>query len=327
MSVPLTTQPHIAALAENGRLDESAVSDEIQHDACLETSPYFSRKALATRVLGAMMLVITSPLILLLVVLVWCTSAGPGLFRQQRIGKGRREFTMYKIRTMHEDAEKATGPIWCRPADSRITCIGRMLRFLHLDELPQLINIVRGEMDLVGPRPERPGIVSWLEKEIPLYSERLAILPGVTGLAQINLPPDETRDCVRRKLVLDLEYIATASLGLDFRILLCTAMRMMGIRHGRAVRLLRLEYMLSDNPPRYDFELQSDIARRAMQTYLFSCDQSKDDIPFSVEVTKADGRLAHAECLRIQSDALAEIDEVESPLSTSLPEVARANPR
>ncbi len=206
-----------------------------------EMPGYFRRKALATRALGAVLLVLAFPIILLLMALVCLTSAGPGLYRQRRVGRGGRDFTIFKLRTMYRDAEAATGPTWCRPSDSRITCVGRLLRFLHLDELPQLINIARGEMDLIGPRPERPEFVEKLVNEIHGYAERLAILPGVTGLAQINLPPDETIDCVRRKLVLDLEYIQTATFGLDMRILLCTAIRMIGIRHGRAVRLFKLE--------------------------------------------------------------------------------------
>ena len=245
MSVPITTQPRTAEVAENEGVFESAISGEIRHDTCLHVPPSFARKALAMRVLGGLLLIPASPLIVLLAVLVRCTSPGPGLLRQVRVGKGGREFVMYKIRTMYQNAEDATGPVWCKQADARITCCGRLLRFLHLDELPQLINIVRGEMDLIGPRPERPEFVSRLVDQIPNYAERLAVLPGVTGLAQINLPPDENIDCVRRKLVLDLEYIDIATPGVDLRILLCTAMRMMGIRHGRAVRWLRFGVSVS----------------------------------------------------------------------------------
>jgi lipopolysaccharide/colanic/teichoic acid biosynthesis glycosyltransferase len=190
--------------------------------------------------LGLLLLIPALPIIFLLVVLVRCTSAGPGIYGQTRVGRRGHPFTMYKIRTMHQDAEAASGPTWCLPGDSRITCVGRVLRFLHLDELPQLFNIIRGEMDLIGPRPERPIFVDKFVEEIPDYAERLAVLPGVTGLAQINLPPDETTDCVRRKLALDLEYIQTATFSLDLRILACTALRMMGIRHGHAVNLFKL---------------------------------------------------------------------------------------
>ena len=204
-------------------------------------SSYFALKAWPTRIVAALLLVIAAPLIMVLAAIVRLTSAGPGLFRQTRTGRHGGEFPMYKIRTMYEDAESVSGPTWCVPGDSRITPVGKLLRLLHLDELPQLINIVRGEMDLIGPRPERPAFVDWLAREIPNYRDRLDVLPGVTGLAQINLPPDETLDCVRKKLALDCDYIRTASPGLDLRILICTFLRMIGIRHGRAVRWFRLE--------------------------------------------------------------------------------------
>jgi lipopolysaccharide/colanic/teichoic acid biosynthesis glycosyltransferase len=202
---------------------------------------YFAVKAWPARCLGLLLLVLASPLILLLVVIVRLTSPGPGIFRQTRTGKDGREFQMYKIRTMYVDAETVSGPTWCKPGDSRITPLGRVLRLLHLDELPQLLNIVQGEMDLVGPRPERPSFVDLLEREIPNYRDRLQVLPGVTGLAQVNLPPDETVNCVRKKLLLDCDYIQSASISLDLRILVCTSLRMLGIRHGRAVRMFRLE--------------------------------------------------------------------------------------
>jgi lipopolysaccharide/colanic/teichoic acid biosynthesis glycosyltransferase len=187
-----------------------------------------------------------SPVILLLVAIVRLTSPGPGLFRQERTGWRGEEFWMYKIRTMYADAEKVSGPVWSTPGDSRVTPVGRVLRLLHLDELPQLINVARGEMDLVGPRPERPVFVARLGREISDYYARLQVRPGVTGLAQVNLPPDETVDCVRRKLAMDCMYIRDASLWLDLRILLCTFLRMLGIRHGRAVRWLRLERPIAD---------------------------------------------------------------------------------
>lgn len=204
-------------------------------------SAYFARKVWPTRLAGAVLLAIASPFILLMVIVVRLTSAGPGLFGQERSGRHGKEFRMYKIRTMYQDAESVSGPVWCIPGDSRITPVGKILRLLHLDELPQLINVARGEMDLIGPRPERPVFVARLARELPNYDARLQVLPGVTGLAQVNLPPDETVECVRRKLVLDCIYIGEASAGLDLRILLCTFLRMLGIRHGRAVHWLRLE--------------------------------------------------------------------------------------
>src|SRR5688572_18245050 len=170
-------------------------------------SAYFARKALLIRILGAVLLLISSPLILFFVAIVRLTSPGPGLYRQIRTGRNGIEFAMFKVRTMYEDAESITGPVWCVPQDSRITPFGKILRLFHLDELPQLINVVRGEMDLVGPRPERPIFVARLTRAIPNYHARLLVRPGITGLAQVNLPPDESIDCVRRKLILDCMYI------------------------------------------------------------------------------------------------------------------------
>jgi lipopolysaccharide/colanic/teichoic acid biosynthesis glycosyltransferase len=327
MSISLKIQPPTAEMAEKGVLVEATAAGEIRPDAGLELSPYFARKALATRMLGGLLLAIAFPLILLLVAMVRCTTAGPGLFRQQRVGKGGKEFTMYKIRTMYQDAEATSGPVWCQPADSRITCCGRLLRFLHLDELPQLINIVRGEMDLIGPRPERFEFVAQLVDKIPHYAQRLAVLPGITGLAQINLPPDETTDCVRRKLVLDLEYIAITSWGVDFRILVCTALRMMGIRHGHAVRLMRLEYLLSEDHSMFNRKLQSDAARSVEQKYLFSREQFMDDAIIADEVCKIDDDLpVHADCQRVRSDTPAD-EKLDIPLTASSSEVARMHPR
>jgi lipopolysaccharide/colanic/teichoic acid biosynthesis glycosyltransferase len=130
---------------------------------------------------------------------------------------------MYKIRSMRCDAEVATGPVWAQLSDPRATRLGAILRKLHLDELPQLVNVLRGEMSLVGPRPERPEFTRKLSQQIPGYLKRLHVRPGITGLAQINLPPDCDTDSVRRKLALDSKYVSDASLWLDMRILLATS--------------------------------------------------------------------------------------------------------
>lgn len=203
---------------------------------------YFARKAVPMRLLALILLVVFSPLILFIVLIVRLTSPGSALYRQIRLGRNGTEFDLLKIRTMYRDAEEMSGPALCMPGDERVTPIGRMLRSLHLDEIPQLINVICGDMCLVGPRPERPEIIEQndLTQVVPRFSERLSVLPGVTGLAQINLPADLTAKCVIPKVKLDLEYIEMASFGLDLRILLCTALRMMGIRYGRAVAWLRL---------------------------------------------------------------------------------------
>jgi lipopolysaccharide/colanic/teichoic acid biosynthesis glycosyltransferase len=199
-------------------------------------------KVLLDRGLAILLLIPGLPLLGLLIALVRLTSRGPGVYSQARVGKGGRVFTMYKLRSMRIDAEVATGPVWSSAgSDSRVTLVGYWLRRLHLDELPQLFNVLRGEMSLVGPRPERPEFVRVLGVQIPHYMDRLSVLPGVTGLAQVNLPPDTDLDSVRRKLALDRDYIGEAGLLLDFRIILCTILRVFGLRGGRSVRLLGLQ--------------------------------------------------------------------------------------
>jgi lipopolysaccharide/colanic/teichoic acid biosynthesis glycosyltransferase len=181
------------------------------------------------------------PMIGLLVVLIRLTSRGPGIYSQERVGKNGKPFTMYKLRSMRSDAEAKTGPVWSATgSDSRVTRLGYWLRKLHLDELPQLINVLRGEMSLIGPRPERPEFVAVLGESIPGYLDRLQVPPGITGLAQINLPPDTDLNSVRRKLVLDLEYIETACFSLDFRMFLCTLFRLIGVKGDTAMRLMWL---------------------------------------------------------------------------------------
>jgi lipopolysaccharide/colanic/teichoic acid biosynthesis glycosyltransferase len=198
-------------------------------------------RIIAGRLAALLLLISTAPLIALLMGAVRLTSKGPALYGQRRVGRRGLVFTIWKLRTMRCDAEQATGPVWASlGCDPRVTPLGYWLRRLHLDELPQLVNVLRGEMALVGPRPERPEFVTVLAEQIPGYLDRLEVLPGITGLAQVNLPPDSDLNSVRRKLVLDLQYIREASAQLELRIVLCTALRLVGLRGGRAVRLLGL---------------------------------------------------------------------------------------
>jgi len=179
--------------------------------------------------LAVALLVPGLPLIGLLMLLVRLTSRGAAIYRQARVGEGGQVFTMYKIRSMTQDAEAETGAMWTTASDARATLVGRVLRKLHLDELPQLFNVLKGEMSLVGPRPERPEFVEVLAEKIPGYLDRLAVPPGITGLAQVNLEPDTDLDSVRLKLVLDAEYIRTAGLLMDLRMFLCTLIHLMGL--------------------------------------------------------------------------------------------------
>jgi len=164
-------------------------------------------------------LIVFLPLWFLLAVAIKLTSRGPVLFQQQRIGKGGKEFTLYKFRSMVEDAEKHTGPVWAEKNDQRVTKVGRIIRRTRLDEIPQFINVLRGEMSLVGPRPERPYFVQQLIQEIPLYSRRLNVKPGITGWAQTRHTYDASLDDVREKVQYDLYYIENMSLALDLKIL------------------------------------------------------------------------------------------------------------
>lgn len=185
-------------------------------------------------------LLLVSPLLVLISVLIRMTSKGPILYAQTRVGIDRRwraalalherrledlggqVFTIYKFRTMRVDAERHIGAVWAQENDPRVTWLGRYLRILRLDEVPQLWNVVRGDMNLVGPRPERPSIVARLREDIPEYQFRHRVKPGITGLAQINQNYDATIEDVRSKVRWDLAYIQRQSFLLDLRILLAT---------------------------------------------------------------------------------------------------------
>jgi lipopolysaccharide/colanic/teichoic acid biosynthesis glycosyltransferase len=195
------------------------------HAAEIIPSSYFTWSHWASQALAAVLLIPALPVILVAMVIVRLTSPGPGIFRQTRVGLHGHHFTMYKLRTMGVDAEARSGAVWCQENDPRVTRFGALLRRLHIDEFPQLFNVLKGEMSLVGPRPERPEFTQRLGVTVPGYLKRLAVLPGITGLAQLNLPPDTDIDSVRRKLVLDLEYIATGSFWLDVCLIFCTALR------------------------------------------------------------------------------------------------------
>ncbi len=154
--------------------------------------------------------------------LIRMTSPGPAIFRQQRVGRQGQLFTMYKFRTMRLDAEAATGPVWARENDPRYTRVGRFLRKSRLDEIPQFWNVLRNDMSLVGPRPERPFFVEKLSREIPLYNRRHRVKPGITGWAQVKWKYDESLEDVRQKVKYDLFYIENVSLRMDLKILFRT---------------------------------------------------------------------------------------------------------
>lgn len=147
---------------------------------------------------------------------IWLADRGPVFYTQERMGKGGLTFRMIKFRTMIVDAENATGPVWASTADSRVTRVGRVLRRTHLDELPQLINVLRGEMSLVGPRPERPELAERFCEEIPGFRQRLRVMPGIAGLAQVR---GRYATCPRNKLRYDNLYIANLCPWMDIKLL------------------------------------------------------------------------------------------------------------
>ena len=167
-------------------------------------------------------LLLAAPFLAVAVVLIRATSRGPAIFTQQRMGKDGRVFRMYKLRTMVVDAEEKTGPVWASEDDPRITPVGRWLRKSRFDEIPQLANVLKGEMSLIGPRPERPELVTRLDGQIQGYSKRLAVVPGITGLAQVWSKYDETIRDVHRKVRYDLLYIRQMCLTADLAILFRT---------------------------------------------------------------------------------------------------------
>jgi lipopolysaccharide/colanic/teichoic acid biosynthesis glycosyltransferase len=218
--------------------------DGAERDYDLPATPsYFAWTGWLNRLAAAVLLIPALPAIGLLVLFTRLGSPGPGIYRQRRVGYRGQIYTLYKIRTMRQDAEAGTGPAWSSgKGDPRVTRLGKIMRALHLDELPQLLNVLKGEMNLIGPRPERPEFTQYLARAIPGYLNRLAIKPGITGLAQIQLPPDMDLDSVRLKLATDLQYLDSAGAWMDVRILACTALRMFGVKGDRVVRAFGFKF-------------------------------------------------------------------------------------
>jgi len=180
---------------------------------------------LTKRILDVIISVVTivflSPLLVLISIIIKLTSKGPVMYSQIRVGRSGKEYTMYKFRSMLVNAEEY-GPEWAGENDPRITVIGRIIRKMYLDELPQMFNVIKNEMSLIGPRPERPYFVEQLKSEIPYYYKRLTVKPGITGWAQIKHKYDASLEDVRTKLQYDFYYIENMSLKLDFKIMINT---------------------------------------------------------------------------------------------------------
>jgi len=193
-----------------------------------QNKSYSGFKTVADILAACVLMLLAAPIVAVLAVLVKLASPGPAFYSQTRLGLGGRPFQIWKLRTMFHNCEAITGPVWSGKNDQRITPIGRILRDTHLDELPQLWNVLRGEMSLVGPRPERPGIAQRIEAEVPGFGLRLLVKPGLTGLAQLRLPPDEDIADVPHKLAQDLYYLRHQSPLLDLLILISTAFHFIG---------------------------------------------------------------------------------------------------
>lgn len=204
--------------------------------ALVRHSPYERLKA-AIDFLGALILLLPATVITLVAGLaVKCSSPGPMFYSQTRLGRFGQRFRILKLRTMRHDCECQSGACWAKVNDVRITRVGRLLRKFHIDELPQLWNVLCGHLSLVGPRPERPEFTPALGAAFTGYNHRLLVKPGLTGLAQVRLPPDTDLESVRRKLRYDLYYMRNLGLRLDIRIILATILYLWRVPSGVACR-------------------------------------------------------------------------------------------
>lgn len=179
-------------------------------------------KRLMDILVSAVFLITVMPVILITAIAIKLESKGPVFYKQERLGLNGRIFRILKFRSMLQDAESHTGPVWSAKDDPRITRVGKFIRLVRIDEIPQMINVLRGEMSLVGPRPERPVFVEQLARDIPYYKRRLKVRPGITGWAQVKHKYDETLEDVKQKLRYDLFYVENISLKMDIKILFRT---------------------------------------------------------------------------------------------------------
>jgi lipopolysaccharide/colanic/teichoic acid biosynthesis glycosyltransferase len=221
-------QPHPAAPAEPHALQPRP---QPAHAAPVRTGPvhvpvswYVPCKRLLDVTVAFLLLLVAAPVVAVCAALVRLTSRGPAFYSQVRAGRGGKPFVIWKLRSMYHNCEQFSGVVWAKKGDSRVTPFGAFLRRTHLDELPQLWNVLKGDMSLVGPRPERPEFVPQLEQAVPRYRERMQVLPGVTGLAQIHQGPDTDLASVERKLAFDLHYVKTLSFTNDAKIIFATAL-------------------------------------------------------------------------------------------------------
>jgi sugar transferase (PEP-CTERM system associated) len=189
-------------------------------------------KRLIDLVLSSLMLIVLSPFIILVVIIIKLDSKGPVLFSQERVGEKHNPYMVHKFRSMRSDAEKETGPVWAKENDDRITRVGNFIRKWRIDEIPQLWNVLKGEMSFVGPRPERDHFVKQLTERIPYYGERFSVKPGLTGWAQVSYGYGSTVEDAIEKLNYDLFYIKNMSVLMDLMIVVRTVKTVI-FGHGR----------------------------------------------------------------------------------------------
>jgi lipopolysaccharide/colanic/teichoic acid biosynthesis glycosyltransferase len=183
------------------------------------STPYLVAKRCFDIFAAIIGLILLSPLFVVVAILIKLDSKGTVFFSQERVGKNDTMFRIHKFRTMVKDAERQTGAVWAKKDDPRVTVVGQVLRKTKIDELPQLVNVIKGEMSLVGPRPERPYFVQRFDDIVPGYTRRHDVIPGITGLAQLRNGYDSTPDDIYRKLRYDVTYIKKMGMAIDLRLL------------------------------------------------------------------------------------------------------------
>ncbi len=217
-----TSEFYIHLPHAGGRADNEPAAQRPKVSELSQPAKYFSYKPLVDRAITAVLMLVALPLMGVIALAILICDGRPVFYRQVRVGKDRRLFRIWKFRTMCPNAETKSGAVWCSVGDPRVTRLGRWLRCSHLDELPQFFNVLAGQMNLIGPRPERPEFVRELAVKLPGYLQRLAVAPGITGLSQLRLGYDQSVSDVQNKVELDIQYINTTGLRKDLRILLET---------------------------------------------------------------------------------------------------------
>jgi lipopolysaccharide/colanic/teichoic acid biosynthesis glycosyltransferase len=211
---------------ETGRMDIDLLSPGwfIYTKVGFTDATYRGIKRLTDILLSTLIFALTLPIFLVVILTIWIEDGVQAriFFRQSRVGLGGRQFCLLKFRSMNIDAESETGPLWSVKDDDRVTLVGKLIRRFRIDELPQLFNVLKGEMSIVGPRPERPEFVHLLTDKVPMFNVRHSVRPGLTGWAQLNFPYGASVTDAREKLSYDLYYIRNASLLLDMLIFLQT---------------------------------------------------------------------------------------------------------